>query len=202
MDNMDNMDNNFKKFVDSLKGNSTSTHLDLDATWDIPNLLLNSNELLLIVLTKTTMIPFIEDYTKINNDLDLTEEQASSIQESNEMLLTLHNLIQKYCIQQFVLGSIMKREMDNIILSCPEIEDVQSIDDLMNYIANFKEIQSQNGGLNITTSFLTLIGKLILFTFLITSLTKSESDFITFKKISDNKNQLVLNGNKDRKSVV
>jgi hypothetical protein len=195
MDNMDNMDNNFKKFVDSLKGNSTSTHLDLDATWDIPNLLLNSNELLLIVLTKTTMIPFIEDYTKINNDLDLTEEQASSIQESNEMLLTLHNLIQKYCIQQFVLGSIMKREMDNIILSCPEIEDVQSIDDLMNYIANFKEIQSQNGGLNITTSFLTLIGKLILFTFLITSLTKSESDFITFKKISDNKNQLVLNGN-------
>lgn len=186
------MDNNFKKFVDSLKGNTT--HLDLDATWNIPNLLLNSNELLLIVLTKTTMIPFIEDYKKINNDLVLTEEQASSIQDSNEILLILHNLIQKYCIQQFALGSIMKREMDNIILSSPEIEDVKSIGDLMNYIDNFKE-QSQNGGVNINGNFLNLLGKLILFTFLITPVTKSESDVITFEKKSDNKNQLVLNGN-------
>ena len=37
------MDNKFKNFVDKLKGDSTATHLDLDVTWDIPNLLLNSN---------------------------------------------------------------------------------------------------------------------------------------------------------------
>jgi hypothetical protein len=158
------MDKNFKILVDSLKGNSTSTHLNLDATWNIPNLLLNSNELLLIILTKTTLIPFIEDYSKIN--LVLTQEQLSSVEESNEILLILHNLIQKYCIQQFSIGSMMKCEMDNNILASSEIKDVQSIDDLMNYINNFKEMQSQNGGMNITNSFLTLLGKVILFIYI------------------------------------
>ena len=169
------MDNNFKQFVNSLKGNSTSTHLDLDSTWNIPNLLLNSNELLLIILTKTTMIPFIQDYTTISNDLGLTPDQSSSIQESNALLLVLHKMIQKYCVQQFALGSMMKNEMDNIILSAPEIDDIQSIDDMLNYIENFKKTQQlQNGGVNITGNFLTLLGKIILFTFLITPISKSE----------------------------
>ena len=188
------MDNNFKQFVNSLKGNSTSTHLDLDVTWNIPNLLLNSNELLLILLTKTTMIPFIQDYTTTANDLGLTNEQASSIQESNELVLVLHKMIQQYCIQQFALGSMMKSEMDNIILSAPEIEDIQSIDDMINYIQNFKKAQqTQTGGVNITSKFLNLIGKLILFIFLITPISKSED--ISSEKTSGNQTQLVLNGN-------
>lgn len=187
------MDNNFKQFVNSLKGNSTSTHLDLDATWNIPNLLLNSNELLLIILTKTTMIPFIQDYTTISNDLGLTQAQSSSIQETNALLLVLHKMIQKYCIQQFAIGSMMKSEMDNIILSAPEIEDIQSIDDMINYMENFKKTQqTQTGGMNITGKFLTLIGKLILFTFLITPISLSE--VISSEKTSDNQIQLVLNG--------
>ena len=186
------MDNNFKQFVNSLKGNSTSTHLDLDSTWNIPNLLLNSNELLLIILTKTTMIPFIQDYTTISNDLGLTQEQSSSIQESNALLLVLHKMIQKYCVQQFALGSMMKSEMDNIILSAPEIEDIQSIDDMLDYIENFKKTQqTQNGGVNITGNFLTLLGKIILFTFLITPISKSE--VISSEKTSNNQIQLVLN---------
>ena len=186
------MDNNFKQFVNSLKGNSTSTHLDLDSTWNIPNLLLNSNELLLIILTKTTMIPFIQDYTTISNDLGLTPDQSSSIQESNALLLVLHKMIQKYCVQQFALGSMMKNEMDNIILSAPEIDDIQSIDDMLNYIENFKKTQQlQNGGVNITGNFLTLLGKIILFTFLITPISKSE--VISSEKTSNNQIQLVLN---------
>ena len=187
------MDNNFTQFVNSLKGNSTSTHLDLDATWNIPNLLLNSNELLLIILTKTTMIPFIQDYTNISNNLGLTQAQSSSIQETNALLLVLHKMIQKYCIQQFALGSMMKSEMDNIILSAPEIEDIQSIDDMINYMENFKNTpQTQTGGVNITGKFLTLIGKIILFTFLITPI--SVSEVISSEKTSDNQIQLVLNG--------
>ena len=157
------MDNNFKQFVNSLKGNSTSTHLDLDVTWNIPNLLLNSNELLLILLTKTTMIPFIQDYTTTANDLGLTNEQASSIQESNELVLVLHKMIQQYCIQQFAFGSMMKSQMDNIIMSSPEIQDVQSVDDLLNYIQNFKSIQSQNGGFDLPKQTLTFMANMILF---------------------------------------
>ena len=131
----------FKKFVESLKGNnSESVHLEsLDVTWNTPNLLLNSNELLLIILTKTSMIPFIPDYTTTANDLSLTPEQASSIQDSNELVLVLHKMIQQYCIQQFCIGSIIKSEMDKLIFSAPEIKDVQSIDDLLAYMNNFKQ---------------------------------------------------------------
>ena len=51
------MNNNiFSNFVKGLTGNSNTAHLDLDVTWDIPNLLLNSNELLLIMLTKLSII--------------------------------------------------------------------------------------------------------------------------------------------------
>jgi hypothetical protein len=137
------MNNNiFSNFVKGLTGNSNTTHLDLDVTWDIPNLLLNSNELLLIMLTKLSIIPFIDDFTKINSELGLSSEQAESIQESNVILLQLQKAVKQYCIQQFVLGSIMKSEMDKVILTAPEIQDVKSIDDLITYMENFNGAQS------------------------------------------------------------
>jgi hypothetical protein len=184
----------FKKFVDNLKGNSESTHLEsLDVTWNIPNLILNSNELLLIVLAKTAMIPFIPDYTTTANDLGLTNEQASSIQESNELVLVLHKMIQQYCIQQFSIGSMMKKKMDNIILAAPEIKDVQSIDDLLNYMNDFKKAQTaqiQEGGLLGPGDILKIIGTLILFTFVSTT---AKSDGISLGNPQGNQtNQLVL----------
>lgn len=187
-------DNKFENFINNLKDNSVSTHLDLDITWDIPNLLLNSNELLLLMLTKTTMIPFIEDYRAINSDLGLTEEQSVSVQESNIALITLHKMLQQYCIQQFSLGSMMKAEMDNIIISCPEIKDIQSIDNLLNYIENFKTTQLQNGGMDFNKSLLKFLGTLILFTILISSVTPSE---IISQQLSESSGvlQLVLNEN-------
>ena len=190
----------FKKFVESLKGNnSESVHLEsLDVTWNTPNLLLNSNELLLIILTKTSMIPFIPDYTTTANDLSLTPEQASSIQESNELVLVLHKMIQQYCIQQFCIGSIIKSEMDKLIFSAPEIKDVQSIDDLLAYMNNFKQEkdtqpQIQIGGFG-PGDFLKILGTLLFLTFLITP---SKTESISLGTTSNNQtNQLVLiNGN-------
>ena len=148
--------NIFSDFVKGLTGNSNTTHLDLDVTWDIPNLLLNSNELLLIMLTKLSIIPFIDDFTKINSELGLSSEQAESIQESNVILLQLQKAVKQYCIQQFVLGSIMKSEMDKVILTAPEIQDVKSIDDLITYMENFKGAQS-GGSPDISLSMISVI---------------------------------------------
>jgi hypothetical protein len=184
------MSNNFfSNFVKQLKGNSDTLHLDLDITWDIPNLLLNSNELLLIMLTKLSMIPFIDDYTKISNDLGLSVEQAKTIQESNIILLQLQKAIKQYCIQQFVLGSIMKSEMDNVIMTSPEISDVKSIDELFDYIENYKN--NQSGGN--PYSNLSIIGILMILTILsLTSLGNiDESKDISDMQLVVNKNNLI-----------
>ena len=187
------MDNKFKNFVNKLKNDSTATHFDLDVTWDIPNLLINSNELLLLMLTKTTMIPFIENYTSISNDLGLSQEQSISVQETNVSVLNLHKMIQQYCIQQFAFGSMMKSQMDNIIMSSPEIQDVQSVDDLLNYIQNFKSIQSQNGGVNFNKNILTFMANMILFIILILPISKAET--VNPEINQKGQLQLVLNGN-------
>jgi hypothetical protein len=187
------MDNNFKQFVNNLKKTNQSTHLEsLDITWNTPNILLNSNELLFIILTKTSMIPFIPDYTTTAEQFGLTNEQALSVQESNELVLVLHKMIQQYCIQQFCIGSIMKTEIDKLIFAAPEIKDVQSIDDLLAYMNNFKKEQGsqpqiQTGGG--PGSFLKLMGTLILLTFLITI---SKSDGISLGNQNNQTQQLVL----------
>jgi hypothetical protein len=188
------MDNNFSNFVNNLKGNNKGIHLDLDITWDIPNLLLNSNELLLLILTKTSMIPFADNYISIAEELGLTNEQALSLQESNEMILMLHTMIQQYCIKQFSIGSMMKAQMDNIILSAPEIKDVQSINDLMVYMQNYQAISSlQSGGETTRYLILSYIAYMILYILIFSPLTMTEEYIPEINK--SNKLQLVINGN-------
>ena len=154
----------FKNIVSSLKGNSSAVHLDdIDISWDIPNQLLESNELLLCMLTKTSMITFIDDYTKISSEIGLTSEEATSIQQINEMIIALHKLIRDYCTQQFVIGSTMKTYMDEAVLSSTEITDIQSIDDIMKYIQDYNNSKQIGGGLG---DFLSAIIKVVLITIL------------------------------------
>jgi hypothetical protein len=156
-------DLDFKNFVKQLKGDTLASHLDLDMTWDIPNLLLNSNVLLSLILAKTSMIPFVADYKSVSSDLSLTNEQATSLQETNIGIRSLQNMLQHFCVQQFSIGSMMKQLMDDTILSCEEIQDIQSIDDLMNFIDNYKNAQQQSGGVNLRNQILNFIGTMILF---------------------------------------
>jgi hypothetical protein len=90
-------------------------------------------------------MPFIEDYTKVSSQLGLTPEQASSIQGINSDLLLLQRMIIQNCMQEYVLGSLVKSKIDEIISSFPEIKDVKSIDDFTAYIENFKEAQTAGG---------------------------------------------------------
>lgn len=191
-----NIDADFKNFVDKLTGNSLTNHLDIDMTWNIPNLLLNSNVLLSLVLAKTSMIPFIDNYKVATRDLGLTDEQAESLQEINVGVRTLQNVIQRYCVQQFSIGSMMKQFMDKTILSSPEIQDIQSINDLMIFIDNFKNTQNQQqyGGVNIRNKILNFIGTMILFLIIGSPLSLSQNNYPEIIQQSEQL-QVVINGN-------
>ena len=135
----------FTDFVNSLKDSTSTLHADVDLTWGIPNSLAISNQMLIFLLAKTSIIPFIEDYTKVSSQLGLKPEQAVSIQAINNDLLLLQRMIIQNCMQQYVVGSLVKSKIDEIISSFPEIKDVKSIEDFIAYIENFKEAQIAGG---------------------------------------------------------
>ena len=135
----------FTDFVKSLKGSSSTLYSNFDLTWGIPNSLAISNQMLIFLLAKTSIIPFIEDYTQVSSQLGLTSEQAASIQGINNDLLTLQRMIIQNCMQQYLVGSLVKSKIDEIILSFPEIKDIKSIDDFTEYIENFKGTQIAGG---------------------------------------------------------
>jgi hypothetical protein len=157
----------FTDFVKSLKGSTSTLHADFDLTWGIPNSLAISNQMLIFLMAKTSIIPFIEDYTKVSSQLGLTPEQASSIQGINSDLLLLQRMIIQNCMQEYVLGSLVKSKIDEIISSFPEIKDVKSIDDFTAYIENFKEAQiagGQKGGGQLTSIIMFLFLLMVLST--------------------------------------
>lgn len=160
-------DSELKNLVSSLKGDSDAMHLDLDITMGLQQFLLEKNQLLIGVLAKVMMIPFIEDYTNSNimGALGLTNSQASSIQEVNVDLLNIHKMTQSYIIQTYTIFSMLKEDMDKLVLeNVPEFQDVQTMDDLFEYIANYNEVRKeQSGGVNFRMLLLTILAKLIIF---------------------------------------
>ena len=51
--------------LNKLKETGIATHLEpIDPLWDVPNQFVNSMETLLIILTKTSCIPVIPDYSE------------------------------------------------------------------------------------------------------------------------------------------
>ena len=120
----------------------------IDILWGIPNQFINSIENILIILVKTSSIPLIPDYTKseIYTNLGITSEQAKIVQESNQTLIQLQTYIEKYCVQQYTLFSIIKQTMDEIVLGLPET----SGDSLLEFIESGIDQQAKlQGGENI-----------------------------------------------------
>jgi hypothetical protein len=140
-----NAQQNFSDFVKSLKGSNSTLYENVDIMWNVPNALALSNEMLLFLQSISSTITFIEDYTTVAEKLNLTQEQASSIQEINANLILYQRLIIKYCAQQYLFGSMIKSLIDDILLSVPEIKDIQSIDEFTEYMMNFEKSQTAGG---------------------------------------------------------
>jgi hypothetical protein len=136
---------NLDEIIKQLEETKTATYLEpIDITWGYQNQLVNTIEMLLLMLTKTSEISFISNYTETNiySSLGISLEQATIIQESNEMLLQLHRYIIKYCIQEFTLASYLKKLMDDTILEMPE----QNMDSLLEFINSGTQAGIQVGG--------------------------------------------------------
>ena len=147
--------------LNNLKKTGNAIQLDnIDPLWDIPNQFVYSIQMLLIILTKTSSIPFIPDFTEepIYTDLGINLEQAKLIQESNNTLLQLHASIIKYCVQQYTIASYIKNMMDTIVLQIPETDMSGLIDFITNYKAN-KNIQK--GGQLLTNKLIPMLFMII-----------------------------------------
>lgn len=136
--------NNLKELINKISHGVPSTFLkDLDMTWNMPNLLVNSNNMLVVTLAKTTTLPIIQNTDDIYSSLNVSP--ITEMHNINDQLNLLHVLIQKYCVQQFTIGSLTHSLIDDIIDNFDEITDQRDIDALMNYVGNVM----QKGG-NIT----------------------------------------------------
>ena len=143
--------------LNNLKKTGNAIQLDnIDPLWDIPNQFVNSIQMLLIILTKTSSIPFIPDFTEepIYTDLGINLEQAKLIQESNNTLLQLHTSTIKYCVQQYTIASYIKNMIDTLVLQIPETDMSGLIDFITNYKAN-KNIQK--GGQLLTNKLIQML---------------------------------------------
>ena len=130
--------------LNKLKETGVATHLETtDILWDIPNQFVNSIETLLIILTKTSSIPLIPDYTEseIYTNLGITLEQSKLIQESNQTLLQLQIYITKYCVQQYTIASYIKKTLDEIVSQIPETDMSNLIEVITNYNLNSDKLQ-------------------------------------------------------------
>ena len=169
--------------LNKLKESGIATHLEpINPLWNVPNQLVNSIETLLIILTKTSSIPVISDYSEseVYTGLGITSDQAKLIQESNQMLLQLQIFIEKYCVQQWTLETYIKKTMDEIVSQIPETD----MSNLVDFITNYNSEPTQMGG---TIPMNVLITRILKFVFLLLVILPSG-----LGEISDEKSSLKL----------
>lgn len=127
--------NEFKELVNKITHGVPSTFLkDLDMTWNMPNLLLNSNNMLVAILAKTSTLPMIPNTDDVYSSLNMPP--VTEIHNINAQLNLLHILIQKYCVQQFTIGSLTHNIIDTMIDEFDEINEEKDINAFMEYISN------------------------------------------------------------------
>jgi len=183
--------NEFKNIVKKMLQGQPATFLDLDMTWNLPNELIISNQLLLLTMAKISSIPILPTTDNIYNKINLSP--VKEIQDLNEQLNILQILAQKYCVQQFTLGSLTHQLFDDLINNAVEISDNKDINDFMNFVSINKFDDIQTGG---NTSISTLINYLFI---LILLLTTGGGEEIIFDKSLVEKTQVtqVLQFDKD-----
>lgn len=181
--------------LDKLKSSGEAIHIDnVDITWDFNNSLLMLNQKLSILLTKTSCLPIIPDFTNedIINILKIEEGTATTIQNFNEQLILIHGIVQKYCIQQYIVGSILKKLMDDIVESLPET----NIENLLEFIKNYDELKTSNlkGG-NPFKEIARFIKTIVYFLFLlciVSSTTENEKAILDLTLVDPKNNQYSL----------
>lgn len=134
--------------LEQLKITQTATHIDnIDITWDMNNQLVITLEMLVLLLTKTSCLPLVPDFTEptLVDKLGINNEQAKMIQNLNSELIYIHGLLQKTIITEYVTSSVCKEIIDNTIDSLPQTD----ISNLLDFIRNYHKTKSegiQTGG--------------------------------------------------------
>lgn len=132
--------NDFKELIKKLTTGTPATFLkDVDMTWNMPNLQLDSNNMIFVSLAKTTTLPIIPNINDVFNALEANS--IPEIEAINSEFNLLHVLVQKYCVQQFTLGSLTHQIMDRMIDSFDELTDNNAINAFMNFVHNVEPIQ-------------------------------------------------------------
>jgi hypothetical protein len=168
-------DSTFNNLIKKLTSGIPATFLkDLDMTWNMPNLLLNSNNMLIVSLAKTTTIPILSNTTDIYNSLNI--QPVDEIENINSQCNLLHLLVQKYCVQQFTIGSLTHEIIDNMINDFDEVNDSQAINAFMSYISNIVPDLQKGGSSNLKT-IINLIFVLILLLSTISTGTNVENSY-------------------------
>ena len=136
------------KVLEELKENKTAIHIEnIDITWDIINQSVITNEMLIILLAKTSCLPLVPDFTAPNvvEKLGLNNEQSLLIQNFNGQLIQIHGMLQRFIITQYISSSILKQLIDNEIDSLPHT-DMSFLEEFIQNYNDNKEGIIQKGG--------------------------------------------------------
>jgi len=146
--------------IDSIINNLTGLDLldesELDITWNYFNLLSTSNEMLLFILTKTSLVPMIDFFspissnsqTKVYEEFGLSYEEGKNVQKYNIELLNIQRAIQIYCTQQYSLLSYSGKMFETLIDDIKEETDDNRVENFVKILDAFtnKNSTSQLGG--------------------------------------------------------
>jgi hypothetical protein len=136
------------KVLEQLKQSGTARHIqNIDFTWDIINQSVITNEMLTFLLVKTSCLPIVPDFTApaVVEKLNITNEQATLIQNFNSQLINVHGLLLKFIITEYVSSSIIKEMIDNEIELLPQTDMSYLLDFIKNYQENQSDIQQKGG---------------------------------------------------------
>lgn len=172
--------NDLTNIVKKMLEGAPATFLDVDMTWNLPNELIISNQMLILMMSKICSIPILPNTDVIYNSLNVTPDSA--IQDLNAQFNTLQLLSQKYCVQQFTLGTITHQLFDDMIDNSIEISNGE-INNFMNIIGTPK-FETQTGGSN---SVLTIVNFLFILLLLVSTNT---ADIVVFDKETADKTQI------------
>lgn len=160
---------NVNELLSLLKQNGIATHFNknIDPTYDFNNCLVNSLETLLILLTKISCLPIIADFSQeqIYNSIQITQEQSKIIQGFNQQLIYIHGMVEKFCVQQYIILSMLKKIIDDTIINLIDDTQTEYTSNLVDFIKNYEDTQPKVGGAK--DNYLWL-NKLLIFFLLIT----------------------------------
>jgi hypothetical protein len=173
--------NDLTNIVKKMLEDTPATFLDVDMTWNLPNELMISNQLLILMMAKIASIPIISNTDKIYTSLN--SAPVSSIEEINKQFNLLQIIAQKYCVQQFTLGQLTHNLFDDIINNSIELSNDKIVESFMNIIGTPK-FENQKGG---NKSLLSLVNFLLILFVIINT---NSADMIVYKSNIDDKKQI------------